>query len=200
MDSGDRISISTVHEWRQIKENITAALKQSFESNLAGTRASKKDQEAARKALDEYLEGIFVAMKKNVRVNGQEMDSVNEDELDTEPFDEALDRKIWSLNATNLDWHKQLAHQSKSQPQEIQGMLSTVLEERQQFDAMSVSDDGEEEVIPDIEDATARFEQIEDVFGETQALNREIVQSLSTQKERVQRDIEVEADMKHLRS
>ena len=97
MDSGERITISTVHEWRQIKENVRAAMSKCFEASVAGSRATKKEQEAARKALDsvrglwfcdasrsmrlQYVEGMITALKANVRVNGQEMDTVNEEDL-----------------------------------------------------------------------------------------------------------------------
>ena len=68
--------------------------------------------------------------------------------IDTEPWDEALDRKIWSLMATNLDWHKQLAHQSKTQPQEIEERMRELVEERLAVDAAPAGreEDGEVEV------------------------------------------------------
>ncbi|KAI4518353.1 DUF572-domain-containing protein [Schizophyllum commune Loenen D] len=180
-----------------IKENLREAMSKCFEASVAGSRATKKEQEAARKALDSYVEGMITAMKANVRVNGQEMDTVNEEDLDTEPFDEALDRKIWSLNATNLDWHKQLAHQSKTQPQEIEERMRELVEERMAVDAAPAGreEDGEVEV-EDVADAEAIFEQIEEVFTETSALNREVVQSLVTQQERIAREVMVEADMR----
>lgn len=67
MDSGERITISTVHEWRQIKENLRAAMSKCFEASVAGSRATKKEQEAARKALDSVRVPCFPGISRSTR-------------------------------------------------------------------------------------------------------------------------------------
>jgi hypothetical protein len=45
-----------------------------------------------------------------------------------EPFDEALDRRIWSLADTRLQWHKRTTRMRRETPEEIQTRLSSHLD------------------------------------------------------------------------
>lgn len=40
--------------------------------------------------------------------------------LDVEPFDEALDRHIWSLSDQRLKWDKEIADRRRSRPEDIE--------------------------------------------------------------------------------
>lgn len=45
-----------------------------------------------------------------------------------EAFDEALDRRIWSLADTRLQWHKRTTRMRREAPEEIQARLSSHLD------------------------------------------------------------------------
>lgn len=86
----------------------------------------------------------------NLRVNGHNFDSIDvagQGELvhplsahfanshtDMEAFDEALDRRIWSLADTRLQWHKRMAKTRREVPKEIRSRLSDLLNKSQAQD------------------------------------------------------------------
>lgn len=43
--------------------------------------------------------------------------------LDVEPFDEALDRHIWSLSDQRLKWDKEIADRRRSRPDDIKTLI-----------------------------------------------------------------------------
>lgn len=51
-----------------------------------------------------------------------------------DPFDEALDRRIWSLADTRLQWHKRIAETRRTIPTEIETTLSAMLERHKELD------------------------------------------------------------------
>lgn len=55
-----------------------------------------------------------------------------------EPFDEALDRRIWSLADTRLQWHKRIAEARRTIPKEIETNLSALIERHRELDSTSL--------------------------------------------------------------
>ena len=49
--------------------------------------------------------------------------------LDIEPFDESLDRRIWSLADTRLQWHKRIAETRRTVPINVANSLTTLLKQ-----------------------------------------------------------------------
>ena len=56
-------------------------------------------------------------------------------DLDVEPFDEALDRHIWSLSDQRLKWDKEVADRRRSRPGEIEKLLTEGLARHHACDA-----------------------------------------------------------------
>lgn len=52
-----------------------------------------------------------------------------------ELFDETLDRRIWSLADTRLQWHKRIADTRRTVPREIEKTLSSLLEQHKELDS-----------------------------------------------------------------
>lgn len=52
-----------------------------------------------------------------------------------DPFDETLDRRIWSLADTRLQWHKRIAETRRSVPAEIESTIFTLLERHRELDS-----------------------------------------------------------------
>ena len=116
--------------------------------------------------------------RPNVRVNGQNLEDLNEDEVgvfarallleypltpslsirtnhasDTEPFDEGFDRHIWSLSDQSLRWDLQIAKERRTKPEEIEKQMRELLAAQQELDA----------------EEAAAMEDVADVDGRTQA-------------------------------
>lgn len=91
--------------------------------------------------------------KPNLRVNGrnfEDFDGNEEGNIDTlslphvstksakaeiEPFDEALDRHIWSLSDQRLKWDREIARTRTEKPQEVEAMLRDLFD--RQYEATS---------------------------------------------------------------
>lgn len=52
-----------------------------------------------------------------------------------ELFDETLDRRIWSLADTRLQWHKRIADTRRTVPGEIEKTISSLLEQHKDLDS-----------------------------------------------------------------
>ena len=68
-----------------------------------------------------------------------------------EPFDESLDRLIWSLADNRLKWQKRIAETRRTVPQEIELAVGTLLEQHHAADTTTLPplpDDDEEEEDP----------------------------------------------------
>jgi hypothetical protein len=58
----------------------------------------------------------------------------------TELFDEALDRRIWSLADTRMQWLKRIAETRRKRPEEVATELAKMIEEHQVFENHTSSD------------------------------------------------------------
>jgi hypothetical protein len=76
--------------------------------------------------------------------------------LDMEPFDEALDRRVWSLAATRMQWQKRLAETRQKLPKELELSMQELVQEQRILDNDNTpqSDEGDEDVI---DEATCTF-------------------------------------------
>lgn len=48
----------------------------------------------------------------------------------TKPFDETLDRRIWSLNAERLAWDKTLSDRRRNVPLEVEQLVNDLLDQQ----------------------------------------------------------------------
>jgi hypothetical protein len=55
-----------------------------------------------------------------------------------EPFDEALDRRIWSLADTRLQWHKRIAEARRTIPTEIEANISKLCDQHKELDTANL--------------------------------------------------------------
>ncbi|KAG6910885.1 hypothetical protein DXG01_006568 [Tephrocybe rancida] len=110
---------------------------------------------------------------------------------DTEPFDEALDRRIWSLADTRLQWQKRIAETRRTMPQEIEATVLDLFEQQRVADAdTNTALHGEvmEDMEPyDLDAMMPRHSHIEEGFHKTVALGEELEQTTVSQEERAER-------------
>jgi hypothetical protein len=96
--------------------------------------------------------------KRNLRVNGRNFEDLDEDEqgvfaysrppvLDLNswiggllPFDEALDRHIWSLSDQSLKWDGEIARKRRERPQDVERLVRELIEARQTVDAEELTE------------------------------------------------------------
>lgn len=62
-----------------------------------------------------------------------------------EPFDETLDRRIWSLADTRLQWHKRIAETRRTVPAETESTMKTLLEHHRELDVANLLVPSEEQ-------------------------------------------------------
>ena len=62
-----------------------------------------------------------------------------------EPFDETLDRRIWSLADTRLQWHKRIAETRRMVPAETESTMKILLEHHRELDAANLLVPSEEQ-------------------------------------------------------
>lgn len=75
-----------------------------------------------------------------------------------EPFDEGLDRHIWSLSDQRLQWDGEIARKRREKPAEVQRLMQELLETQRAVDDMEaeeyaavVADEDENSLEPDCE-------------------------------------------------
>jgi hypothetical protein len=94
----------------------------------------------------QFVDQTFKMAQPNLRINGLNYETLDHNEhswihtfslsckvahflLDIEPFDESLDRRIWSLADTRLQWHKRIAETRRKVPIDIENSLTTLLKQ-----------------------------------------------------------------------
>ncbi|KAF9052734.1 hypothetical protein BJ165DRAFT_1442370 [Panaeolus papilionaceus] len=179
MDSREdfpRVSIGSVQHWHAFKNNYKEAALQQLElSGLSG-----KDKAAAQEYLEQFVERTFGLAQTNLRINGQNFESLVHDGKEVEPFDEALDRQIWSLADTRLQWHKRIAETRRTVPSEIESNLSALLSQHGMLDVAELGVEPEPTEELPLEDSKS----LEEVATRLVALSNELEQTVSKQCER----------------
>ncbi|KAI0328089.1 hypothetical protein GY45DRAFT_1326747 [Cubamyces sp. BRFM 1775] len=196
-----RISVETLDDWRRIKRNYTIAALTALDEQLSGS-SSAEDREALLAHLHRFIDRTFEMARPNVRVNGQNLEDINEDEEDMEPFDEGFDRHIWSLSDQSLRWDLQIAKERRTKPEEIEKQMRELLASQAELDAeeaAAMAEVGEDNVQAE-EDLPADMHQhIEDIASQTFAIVEELKQAVPVQLERSERVKTVAAEINALK-
>ncbi|KAJ3881526.1 hypothetical protein F5051DRAFT_107387 [Lentinula edodes] len=188
-----RVSIETMSDWSHIKANCAQAAKTSLAKELV--LAGLSESSALSQHLDQFIQNTFRLAQPNLRVNGQSFDERVEDDI--EPFDEALDRHVWSLHDQRLGLHKTIATSRRTEPWKIEKTLLGSLEQNHKLDGLeSEFNDSQENltmVIDGIEDLQP---EVEDALLQTTAWAQELSQSIPNQTERTARLQNVTTELK----
>ncbi|KAI0710445.1 hypothetical protein C8T65DRAFT_648385 [Cerioporus squamosus] len=196
-----RVSVETLDDWRRIKRNYTLAALTALEEQLSGNN-SAEDRQVLLAHLHRFIDKTFEMARRNVRVNGQNLEDLNEDEVDTEPFDEGFDRHIWSLSDQSLRWDLQIAQERRTKPEEIETQLKELLASQQGLDAeeaATLEDVADEQAQAHEEIPAATYQRIDEVASQTFAVVEELKQALPVQLERSERVKTVAEDIKALK-
>ncbi|KIP02003.1 hypothetical protein PHLGIDRAFT_112510 [Phlebiopsis gigantea 11061_1 CR5-6] len=195
-----RISVDNLYDWERIKKSYEDAAYSQLDARTQGQ--SKEDRERLRAAMQKIVERTFEMCKPNLRVNGRNFEDLNAEEQGIEPFDEGLDRHIWSLSDQRLQWNGEIARKRREKPREVHRLMKELLETQQAVDEMEKEEyeavelaEGEAE--PDLSDET--YENINETVKKTFAMVEELQQSVRLQHERTERLKVVTAEIKALK-
>ncbi|KAJ7069923.1 hypothetical protein C8F01DRAFT_1048962 [Mycena amicta] len=205
-----RISIDTMRAWITIKTELqreieTEARDYATQHNLPPDSILQSAKIvrsvgplSVSHSFPQYTNEIFRIAQANIRVNGRDYDSLQPHEQDAEPFDEALDRQIWALAGTRLEWFHKIASERREKPTQIAAALAADLKEQAvleeqcmaQLPSFAEDEDMDPSPILHIDDSVTR---------EILAVSRELTQTIPAQQERAERARRVEAEIKALR-
>ncbi|PSS29855.1 hypothetical protein PHLCEN_2v2648 [Hermanssonia centrifuga] len=128
-----RISVDSLHDWERIKASYTDAAMATFETRVASR--SEADKKLLRKHLQKFIDRTFEMSTANLRINGRNFEDLNaEEQGGIEPFDEGLDRHIWSLSDQSLQWDGEIAKKRREKPREVHRLMKELLETQQVVD------------------------------------------------------------------
>ncbi|KAJ3901034.1 hypothetical protein F5879DRAFT_363997 [Lentinula edodes] len=188
-----RVSIETMSDWSHIKANCAQAAKTSLAKELV--LAGLSESSALSQHLDQFIQNTFRLAQPNLRVNGQSFDERVEDDI--EPFDEALDRHVWSLHDQRLGLHKTIATSRRTEPWKIEKTLLGSLEQNHKLDGLeSEFNDSQENLTMDIDGIEDLQPEVEDALLQTTAWAQELSQSIPNQTERTARLQNVTTELK----
>ncbi|KAI0076632.1 hypothetical protein K474DRAFT_1644545 [Panus rudis PR-1116 ss-1] len=198
-----RIGVDTIQDWMRIKSSYTAAALSAFETRVAGIDPARVN--ALKRQLTKLIDQTFEVSKPNLRINGKNLEDITEDELaGIQPFDEALDRHIWSLSDQSLNLDGEISKNRREDPERIAKMMQEMLEKQRAVDQLEaeVLAQDEDEMVVDQEDDPAELKttgNAENVMRKVYAIAEELRQSVASQQERTERLTTVEAEIKALK-
>ncbi|KAF8078215.1 hypothetical protein FPV67DRAFT_1686775 [Lyophyllum atratum] len=195
MDSREdlpRVSMGSVQDWHRLKANYkTAALASLDEHILSHGLTTERDTLVAH--TNQFIDRTFQMAQPNLRINGQNYEMLDQDEQNTEPFDEALDRRIWSLADTRLQWQKRIAETRRTLPQEIATTIIDIFSQHHVTDGDEMTTlredvaEAEDVEVEENNEALPRHSQMEQELKKTLALGDELDQTTASQEERAER-------------
>ncbi|KAF8590001.1 hypothetical protein K439DRAFT_1404266 [Ramaria rubella] len=125
-----RIQIERVEDWNRICDNFTDAMLNTLTEKLAKSSSQHVREAVTAHLLQEstrWRDRTFAAARENLRINGHNLEDYIEELEETEPFDEVLDRRIWSLVSERMTWDKELAQRRQTAPTEVQHLVEDLL-------------------------------------------------------------------------
>ncbi|KAI0687821.1 hypothetical protein BC835DRAFT_1419656 [Cytidiella melzeri] len=202
-----RISVDTLQDWERIKTSYVEAAMKELEDSMKREKKDEASKEALRGHLKRFIERTFEMASKNLRVNGRNFEDMDEDEQGGRlPFDEALDRHIWSLSDQSLQWDGEIGRKRREKPKEVERLVGELVEAR-----MAVDEDEREEFERDIiqrrgmhveerdEQDVGVSEEVQDVAKRTFSIVDELQQSVQLQHVRSERLKTVTKEIKALK-
>ncbi|OAX33582.1 hypothetical protein K503DRAFT_700176 [Rhizopogon vinicolor AM-OR11-026] len=128
-----KISVETEQDWRRLQRNISTAFLGRLDMELQAQGASH-DMDTFLPHMNQFLDTLFAITRPNLRINGRTTEEPPEDDEEMEPFDEALDRHIWSLSDQRLKWDREIAGRRRTRPMEIEALVQEIYGQHRDVD------------------------------------------------------------------
>ncbi|TFK72584.1 hypothetical protein BDN72DRAFT_928110 [Pluteus cervinus] len=129
-----RVSLESITDWDRVRVNYQRAVVAQVDA-LVQQNHLGGEKEALMAHLLQYVDSALSMAQPNLRINGQRLDSYDNNGPNTEPFDEALDRHIWALAENRLKSQKQHAEDRRTVPGQTQANIAQIIEQAQLADA-----------------------------------------------------------------
>ncbi|KAF8738623.1 hypothetical protein AX14_010913 [Amanita brunnescens Koide BX004] len=132
-----RISIENAQDWQRLESGYKKAVLQRFEENINNSGLAN-ERDLLQAHILQFIDQTLTSTQPNLRINGRPYGHMDDNQC--EPFDEALDRRIWSLADTRMQWLKRIAETRRKLPEEVARELAGKTEEHQEFENHTSSD------------------------------------------------------------
>ncbi|KAG7452767.1 uncharacterized protein BT62DRAFT_25713 [Guyanagaster necrorhizus] len=196
-----RVNVDTQGDLQRIKVDYSR-LFLSFVEEKIRIQGLESQREAMVAHAQQYLDRTFSMAQSNLRINGCNR-PLDENDPDMEPFDEALDRRIWALADTRLGWHKIVAETRRTVPKEIEATLEKLISGERDADAadedLDISIEEDTESLPGDEFLARRYPNIQDELQKAIAATNALEQAIPSQAERSLKYEHVSAEIKTLK-
>lgn len=196
-----RVNVDTQADFQRIKADYSRQFL-SFVEEQIRTQGLESQRAAMVAHAQQYLDRTFSMAQSNLRINGRNQ-SLAESDPDMEPFDEALDRRIWALADTRLGWHKVVAETRRTVPMEIEATFEKLIRQERDADAADddpdISVDEDTEPLPGDEFLARRYSKIQDELHKAIAETTALDQAIPNQTERSLKYENASAEIKTLK-
>ncbi|KAJ8592579.1 hypothetical protein M405DRAFT_859613 [Rhizopogon salebrosus TDB-379] len=189
-----KISVETEQDWRRLQRNISTAFLGRLDLELQSQGASH-DIDTFLPHMNQFLDTLFAITRPNLRINGRTTEEPPEDDEEMEPFDEALDRHIWSLSDQRLKWDREIASRRRTRPAEVEMLVHEIHNQHRDVDVVDTTQGSDP---PDVDDHTLDPE-VEETFVNAVAMSAQLSQSISMVYERANRFPAVASEVKALK-
>ncbi|KAF8332540.1 hypothetical protein F5887DRAFT_894293 [Amanita rubescens] len=132
-----RISIENAQNWQCLESGYKKTVLQRFEEDI-NTSSLANEGNSLHAHVLRFIDQTLTTAQPNLRINGQPYGQLDDNQC--ELFDEALDRRIWSLADTRMQWLKRIADTRRKRPEEVAMELAEMIEEHQVFENHTPSD------------------------------------------------------------
>ncbi|KAG8934426.1 hypothetical protein FRC01_003100 [Tulasnella sp. 417] len=129
-----RICVESIEEWNRVKQNFTDSMVQLLNTKFGERSSTEKDALLAH--LIQWRDKTFEIAKPNVRINGINMEEFTEEEeeQELEPYDEVLDRRLWTHFSESLAWQHTLALRRRHEPINAQNFIEDLILREREFE------------------------------------------------------------------
>jgi hypothetical protein len=188
--------VETEQDWRRLQRNISTAFLDRLDLELESQGVSQ-DRESFLPHINQFLDTLFAITRPNLRINGRTTEEpYDDDDEGMEPFDEALDRHIWSLSDQRLKWDREIGVRRRTRPTEIEALVQGVYTQHRSVD-MDI-DANQESNVSDL-DSSQHDPVTEETFVNAITMSAQLSQSISMQYERANRFAAVSNEVKALK-
>ncbi|KAK1218670.1 hypothetical protein PQX77_018631 [Marasmius sp. AFHP31] len=191
-----RISIDSMSDWERIENNYKTSVISELHSQMRA-RGLQGEQEALMAYIQCFLDRTLLLAHPNLRVNGHNFEAIKDGQPDVEPFDEALDRRIWSLAAQRQGCHKAIAEKRRETPARLAKMVDELHEHERKMEQGIPEMHDLEENAGDITMEEAMDEEQAEGFYKASAMAEEL--TMPNQVERTERVEEVTTEIRGLK-
>ncbi|KAG2066134.1 hypothetical protein BDR04DRAFT_1059771 [Suillus decipiens] len=191
-----KISVETEQDWRRLQRNISTAFFDRLDLELESQGVSQ-DRELFLPHINQFFDTLFAITRPNLRINGRTTEEpCDDDDEKIEPFDEALDRHIWSLSDQRLKWDREIGGRRRTRPTEVEALVQGVYIQHRGVD-MDI-DANQESYVSDLDDIQLDL-AMEETFMNAVTMSAQLSQSISMQYERASRFTAVSSEVKALK-